>query len=271
MAGRKVLVTGVTGLVGNNVVRLLVERGDHVRVLARERSDPRPLDGLDVEIVRGDLREDGPLAAAVAGRDLVIHAAAQVHIGWTGLAEARAINVEGSRRVAHAARLAGCQMVHVSSVDALGQLPGGQASDEETPPVGGVPCPYVVTKRAAEQAVLEEVAQGLAAVIVNPGFMIGPWDWKPSSGRMLLQVGRGWGLCAAGAELLLRRAGRGRRNSGRRRCDGGRPDQGGPALRSGRRIAELFSSLANFCPGHRRHAADFSAGADLSISRRSLR
>jgi dihydroflavonol-4-reductase len=53
-----------------------------------------------------------------------------------------------------------------------------------------------VTKREAEQVVLHEVAQGLRASIVNPGFMIGPNDWKPSSGRMLLQVARGWGLFA---------------------------------------------------------------------------
>ena len=38
--------------------------------------------------------------------------------------------------------------------------------------------------------------QGLNASIVNPGFMIGPNDWKPSSGKMLLQVARGWGLFA---------------------------------------------------------------------------
>ena len=57
-------------------------------------------------------------------------------------------------------------------------------------------CPYVVTKREAEQAVLAEVAQGLDATIVNPAYMIGPWDWKPSSGRMLLEVARNRGLVA---------------------------------------------------------------------------
>jgi dihydroflavonol-4-reductase len=44
--------------------------------------------------------------------------------------------------------------------------------------------------------VLEHVAQGLAATIVNPGFMLGPWDWTPSSGRMLLEVARGRGIFA---------------------------------------------------------------------------
>ena len=87
-------------------------------------------------------------------------------------------------------------MVHVSSIDALGTASNGRAADEDSPPEGGVLCPYVVTKREAETIVLNFVEAGLAASIVNPGYMIGPYDWKPSSGRMLLSVARGWGLFA---------------------------------------------------------------------------
>jgi len=97
---------------------------------------------------------------------------------------------------ARAARRAGARLVHVSSVDAIGLRPDGLPADEDTP-AGIMPeCPYVVTKREAEAAVLEEVALGLDAVIVNPVYMIGPWDWKPSSGRMLLEVGAGRGAFA---------------------------------------------------------------------------
>ncbi len=190
------LVTGVTGLVGNNVVRGLLAEGQAVRVLARDGSDARPLAGLDVEIVRGDVRDRQAVERAVCGAERVVHAAADVRIGWTGLQRSRAINVEGARNVALAARTHGARMVHVSSIDALGLAQGDAATDEDTPVAGGVPCPYVVTKREAEQAVLDLVAEGLQASIVNPGFMIGPYDWKPSSGRMLLQVARGWGLFA---------------------------------------------------------------------------
>ena len=184
-----VLVTGATGLVGNNVVRLLLDRGDQVRVLARSTSDPRPLEGLKVDVFRADIQQQEELKRAAEGAQIVVHAAAQISFGWTGLEQARAVNVEGSRNVAKAALANGARLVHVSSVDTLSPASLEQPADEET--VGEkIPCSYVVSKREAEEAVRQQTEQGLDAVIVNPGFMLGPWDWKPSSGRMLIEVGR---------------------------------------------------------------------------------
>src|SRR5947207_939608 len=98
------LVTGATGLVGNNVVRLLVERGEKVRVLARNGVGSRALENLPVEIAQGDVRHPETIRAACRGVARVIHAAAEVQIGWKGLDTARAINVECTRNVAEAAR-----------------------------------------------------------------------------------------------------------------------------------------------------------------------
>ena len=192
------LVTGATGLLGNNVVRQLVDRGATVRVLARPGSSrgDKALAGLPVERIEAALDDDAGLDRAVAGSGVVVHSAAVVHIGWKRLDEMRQVNVEGARRVAAAARRAGARLVHVSAIDALGRNTDGRPTDEETPPGGWIECPYVVTKREAEAAVLAEVDRGLDAVIVNPVYMLGPWDWKPSSGRMLLQVGRGKGILA---------------------------------------------------------------------------
>jgi len=225
MESRLTLVTGATGLVGNNVVRMLVDRAEPVRVLVRRTSDPRPLEGLDVEVVEGDVCDPESVRRACHGVVAVIHSAGYVEIGRSNLDRHRRINVEGTRHVAESARAVGARLIHVSSCDAVGINSLDEPADEETPLADPLPVPYVITKREAEQVVLDEVARGLDAAIVNPGFMLGPWDWKPSSGRMLLEVGsgrgflapRGWfSLCdvrdvAGGILAALQRARTGRR------------------------------------------------------------
>ena len=105
-----VLVTGSTGLVGNHVVRRLLNEGQAVRVLIRQQSDPRPLEGLPVEICCGDVRDAESVRAACRGVAAVIHAAAMIHLGWTKLEAAREINVSGTRNVAQATRDAGARL-----------------------------------------------------------------------------------------------------------------------------------------------------------------
>ncbi len=184
------LVTGATGLLGNNVVRTLLERGQSVRALTREGSDPRPIKGLDIEVFYGDVRDFDSVSRACKGVDLVIHSAGWVHIGRTGMETARQVNVEGTRNVAAAALAGSAKLVHVSSTNALGVGSPEVPATEETPRVGQIRCPYTLTKQESEEIVLEFVRTGLHATIVNPGFMLGPWDWKPSSGRMVLEVAR---------------------------------------------------------------------------------
>jgi dihydroflavonol-4-reductase len=192
----RVLVTGATGLVGNNVVRRLADRGDRVRVLVRGGHDPRTFAGLGVEEVAGDVTDADSIAAAADGMDAIVHSAGYVQIGRTQIERHRVINVGGTRNVVAAATAVGARLVHVSSCDALGVRSLEAPADEETLDGGCAIAPYAISKREAEAVVLEAVAGGLQASIVNPGFMLGPWDWKPSSGRMLLEVARGNGLFA---------------------------------------------------------------------------
>jgi dihydroflavonol-4-reductase len=141
-----------------------------------------------VERVAGDVRDPVAVAEGCRGVEVVIHSAGYVQLGWKQLDLHRQINVEGTRNVAAAARSAGARMVHVSAINALGLGRLREPADEESPLPGIVNCSYVITKREAEQVVQEEIDRGLDAVIVNPGCMFGPWDWKPSSGKMLLAV-----------------------------------------------------------------------------------
>lgn len=191
----KILVTGGTGLLGNNIIRQLSEFGHETVALVRSEPDQAVFDGVDVELLLGDLADADLIAEAVARCDAVIHAAGLLHIGWTRLDESMRINRDGTRAIVDACVRHDRRLVHVGTVNTLAIGSRHGPADEETPlnhAGGQVPCSYVLSKRAGVEEVLSGVGRGLRAVIVHPGFMLGPWDWKPSSGRMMLEVGRHW-------------------------------------------------------------------------------
>ncbi|MFO1065898.1 MAG: NAD-dependent epimerase/dehydratase family protein [Pirellulales bacterium] len=186
-----ILVTGATGLLGNCCVRELVARGEQVRVLVRAGKKRRELDGLNIEIIEGELDDEAAIDRAVAGTRAVIHSAALIHIGWTRLEEARRVNVEGTRKIVEACRRHGSRLIHVSTVDTLpAAIDCSLPIDETASGLPKVECTYVISKRESEQVVSDAVQSGLDAVIIHPGFMLAPYDWKPSSGQMFLGLAR---------------------------------------------------------------------------------
>ena len=190
------LVTGASGLLGNNLTRLLASQGRRVRVLLRAPEKAvyvRNVPG--VEHVIGDILQKESLSAAFEGIERVYHCAAQVSM-WPFAAEAiYATNVQGTRNMLTAARRHGVRrFVFCSSVDAIGLPPKGEVSDETTPwnwARLGLDNPYARSKYLAQQAVLQAASEGLEAVVVNPAYMFGACDIKPSSGKMILAVARG--------------------------------------------------------------------------------
>lgn len=200
-----IFVTGGTGLLGNCIVRELCDRNMQTRVLCRRDSSRKPFDGLTVDIVDGDVNQPQVLDAAIADCTAVIHCAAMIHIGWQKFDESRKVNVEGTRAIVEACLRHQRRLIYISTVDTL-PTARAQAQPIDESGEGGVPnlpCAYVVSKTEAEQLVREACAKrGLDAVILHPGFMLGPYDWKPSSGRMFLQVVKApaiaapWGGCS---------------------------------------------------------------------------
>ena len=184
----RVLVTGATGFLGNNICRLLIQQGHTAVAAVRPVSDLRPLDGLPVEKVTVDFANSDDIALALDDVDAVIHAAALIHIGWSKLEASRRVNVGNTIRLAQAARRKNIRMIFVSSVDALGKASKTNLGTEDTLDPPNPPNNYVVSKREAETEFLIEVANGLDGCIVNPGFMVGPYDWRPSSGEMMINV-----------------------------------------------------------------------------------
>lgn len=186
----RILITGATGFLGNTLVRALLKQNHQVLAAIRHSSNLKALDGLDIETVHLNLNDASEVRMALEDVDVVIHCAALIQIGWTKLEQSRKVNVEATAIIAEAARRKKIRMIHVSSVDALGLGSKEDIADETKLDPPKPACSYVVTKREAESAVVLELANGLDAVIVNPGFMVGPYDWKPSSGEMMLTLAK---------------------------------------------------------------------------------
>ena len=148
----KVLVTGGAGFIGSNVVRGLIERGDSVRVLDNFSTGNRAnLEGLDVEIVEGELRSYERVHNAVRGTEVVYHLGAlgSVPRSVQDPLTSSAVNVEGTLNVLLAARDEGVRRVVFSSSSSVYGAKNARPMDESLPadPIS----PYGVAKLAAER------------------------------------------------------------------------------------------------------------------------
>jgi dihydroflavonol-4-reductase len=128
------LVTGASGFVGSAVARVLVERGEAVRVLVRPTSDRRNLESLDAESYIGDLRDRRSLDHALRQCDALFHVAADYRLWAPDSNALYRTNVDGTRMLMEAAAEAGiARVVYTSSVATLGIHPDATPADEDTP------------------------------------------------------------------------------------------------------------------------------------------
>jgi dihydroflavonol-4-reductase len=186
-----VVVTGAAGHVGANLVRALVAQGRPVRCLVHVNS--RPVDGLAVEKVAGDVSDPDSLYRAFQGADVVYHLAARISLSMNDWPALEAVNVEGTRHVVAACLRAGVgRLVYFSSIHALVQEPLSAPVDESRPLVSSRRCPpYDRSKASAEVVVRRAIEQGLDAVIISPTAIIGPHDYEPSYfGEALIRLAR---------------------------------------------------------------------------------
>ena len=126
---RTAFVTGATGLLGNNLVRLLASRGVYVKALVRSRQKAqKQFADLPIEIVSGDMTEPAGFAAHLQGVDILFHTAAFFRDNFKGgrhWKELHDTNVRGTTELLEHACAAGIRrVVHTSSVAVLRGAPG---------------------------------------------------------------------------------------------------------------------------------------------------
>jgi len=185
-------VTGASGHLGGNLVRALLQEGRTVRVLVR--GDRRALEGLDVQVVPGDIADPAALRALVDGVETVFHCAGRISIVGAEGGLVERTNVDGVRNVVRACREAGVKrLVHCSSIHAFSTHPKDKVIDETRElALGPRHAPYDRSKAEGQALVRDAVHEGLDAVIVNPGAVVGPFDFKPSRmGSVFLDIYHG--------------------------------------------------------------------------------
>ncbi|MFQ6103007.1 MAG: SDR family oxidoreductase [Candidatus Glassbacteria bacterium] len=184
------LVTGANGHIGSHIVRKLLSRGRKVRALVRPTSDLRSLEGLEVDIVRGDVLKPDSLSRAVEGCDVVYHTAAVYALWVRDESVISRTAIEGSVNVISSCSHAGVgKIIYTSSAAAIGlsDSPALIRTEEDYNADDGAPT-YVTAKTESEKVSLDAAHNlGVGIIVVNPTLVLGPGDYKPTPSNALVK------------------------------------------------------------------------------------
>jgi dihydroflavonol-4-reductase len=186
-----VVITGAGGHIGANLVRALIGQNRPTRCVVHVHS--QAIQGLNSEVVLGDVRDLDSLCRAFEGADVVYHLAACISLSMDDWPLLESVNVTGTRNVVEACRRTGVRrLVHFSSIHALEQEPLSVPVDESRPLVfSRQHPPYDRSKAAGEMEVRLAIKKGLDAIIIYPTAIIGPHDYQLSYlGEALLLMAR---------------------------------------------------------------------------------
>ncbi len=186
----KTLVTGATGFIGSAVVRKLLARGRQVRCYVEPGASVVNLDGLDVDIVEGDINHRERLSDALSGCDVLYHLAAIYRMWLPDNAVMYRVNVEGTKTVLFAAMAAKLKkVVYTSSIAAVGVPAAGELADESSRFNSWDSANhYVRSKHLSELDALRFAREGVPIVVVNPAFPFGERDTAPTpTGKLIIE------------------------------------------------------------------------------------
>lgn len=193
----RAFVTGSTGLVGNNLVRTLLQAGHEVWALARSKEKARRAlgDTAVARIVEGDIRNVADFAYGLKGVDAVFHTAAYFREYYSPGDHVNAFeltNVRGTVELAQAAHAMGVKkMIYTSAAGIIGLKPDGSPGDEETPSRPEVMRNlYLASKARAEQQLLGfSRRKGFFVAAALPSWIWGPHDLGPTpSGKLVFDA-----------------------------------------------------------------------------------
>ena len=180
----KILITGADGLLGSNLVRLLISQGHTIRVFLQTTSKSKTLQGLDIEKYYGDILVVDSIMTAMRGCDIVIHAAANTCVWPAKSSFIRKINTTGTENMITVAKA--CNIKRFIYVGTASSIKSASANNQTKM------LDYIDSKTRALNLVLQAAeTNALDALAILPTYMVGAYDSLPSSGKMILSLIKG--------------------------------------------------------------------------------
>jgi len=201
-----ILVTGGTGLVGAHLLYALINNDKKVRAIHRETSDLDAVKNVfsfythepeilfnKIEWMVADITDVPSLTAAFNDIDYVYHCAAYISFNPRHYPTLKKVNVEGTANIVNFCLSEGVKkLCYISSIATLGKSNNGSLITEETEfNSENNNSVYAITKHNAEMEVWRGTQEGLDAVIVHPGVILGEGIWSSASGCILRTVYKG--------------------------------------------------------------------------------
>ena len=189
----RVVITGASGLLGGNLAAELIAAGHEVVAIRRAGTKVAHLDDLAIDVARRRARRRPTRSPrAFAGAPAVFHCAAAVSVMREVTAEMTAANVTGTaQRDRRARRARGRRAARPHLVGRRGRPVDRRPARATRPRRGtstsvGLIDAYAITKHRPRSVV--RARDRIDAVIVNPTYMFGPRDARPSSGKLIVDV-----------------------------------------------------------------------------------
>jgi len=182
-----VFVTGANGLLGTNLVLELLSRSYAVKALVRDKRRFIEYTHPNLQLVTGDIRDRHSLQNGMQNCTLAVHTAADTSQKHLKLQDYEPVNLQGTKNVLEVCRAMNIQkLVYIGTANTFGYGTAQDPGNEERPPSPPFTgCLYAQSKIRVQEMVDAAARNGMNVVTVSPSFIIGPHDYKPSSGRIL--------------------------------------------------------------------------------------
>lgn len=179
------LVTGASGLLGQHLLEALSTSGEPIRALYKTNkpiANSRIVSPL-IEWVQCDLLDTPALEKVFEGITQVYHCAAIVSYDPRMCDDMMEVNIEGTANVVNfCLEKSISKLCYVSSIATLGEgMPGQLVTEKDDWEDKNENSNYAISKQGAEMEVWRGIAEGLNAVIINPGIVLGEGDDTRSS------------------------------------------------------------------------------------------